>query len=38
MLEQVVGLMYVALVISRVVALQASRARAEVARISPEGE
>ena len=38
MIEQVAGLMYVALVISRVVALQASRARAEVARISGEAE
>jgi len=38
MIEQVVGLMYVALVISRVVALQASRARAEVARLSREAE
>jgi hypothetical protein len=33
MIEQVVGLMYVALVISRVVALQASRIRAEAARV-----
>jgi hypothetical protein len=38
MIEQVVGLMYVALVISRVVALQASRARADLARLSREAE
>jgi hypothetical protein len=38
MIEQVVGLMYVALVISRVVALQAARARADLARLSREAE
>jgi len=38
MIEQVVGLMYVALVISRVVALQATRIRAEAARLGERSE
>ena len=38
MIEQVAGLMYVALVISRVVALQASRARAQLDRRNADSE